>query len=150
VFSDLHYGFGPDHLFVRVDPVAEAIGEMQEFQIRLTIWEMKESRITLTAEQGKFGRPVVERAGMCILQPEKFVSCAYGKILEVSVARELFDLRGRKEMLLSVALWRGGLPVDVLPLEGLLNIALGEENFAWPLEESGESQLESPTLQSKT
>jgi hypothetical protein len=24
------------------------------------------------------------------------------------------------------------LPVDVLPLEGMLQIPLGEENFAWP------------------
>lgn len=150
VFSDLHYGFGTDHLFVRVDPVPEAIGEMQEFQIRLTIWGTKESRITLTAEKGKFGRPVVERAGMCILKPEEYVACAYGKILEVSIARELFDLRGRKEMLLSVALWRGGLPVDVLPVEGMLNMALGEENFAWPLEEGSEAKVESASLQTKT
>jgi len=31
-------------------------------------------------------------------------------------------------------LWQGGLPVDVLPLEGMLEIPLGEENFAWPPE----------------
>jgi hypothetical protein len=33
-----------------------------------------------------------------------------------------------------VALWHGGLPVDVLPAEGLLDIQLGEDNFAWPPE----------------
>jgi hypothetical protein len=60
------------------------------------------------------------------------MSAAYDKILELSVARELFDLRDRRELLLSVALWKGGLPVDVLPPEGLLQILLGEENFAWP------------------
>jgi len=30
-------------------------------------------------------------------------------------------------------LWEGGLPLDVLPAEGMLNISLGDENFAWPI-----------------
>jgi hypothetical protein len=34
-----------------------------------------------------------------------------------------------------VALWKGGLPVDVLPPEGVLEVALGEENFAWEPEQ---------------
>jgi hypothetical protein len=66
------------------------------------------------------------------LHPETVVLGAYGKILEVGLAKELFDLRGRRELLLGVALWKGGLPLDVLPVEGMLNITLGEEFFAWP------------------
>jgi hypothetical protein len=31
-----------------------------------------------------------------------------------------------------VALWEGGLPVDLLPAEGWLELQLGLENFAWP------------------
>jgi len=68
---------------------------------------------------------------VCLLYPDKVVSAAYGKILEVSLARDLFDLRGRRELLLSIALWSGGLPVDVLPVEGMMGVPLGEENFAW-------------------
>ena len=52
----------------------------------------------------------------------------------MGLTRELFDLRGRRELLLSVALWKSGLPVDVLPVEGMLEVALGEENFAWEKE----------------
>ena len=63
--------------------------------------------------------------------PEKFVSAAYDKIIEVGLSKDLFEVEGRRELLLSVALWRGGLPLDVLPAEGMLNIALGEENFGW-------------------
>ncbi len=33
-----------------------------------------------------------------------------------------------------VVFWVGGLPVDVLPSEGLLEVPLGEEHAAWPLE----------------
>ena len=75
---------------------------------------------------------IFEHAGLCLLHPETVVSAAYGKILEVGFARELFDLHGRRELLLSVALWKGGLPLDVLPAEGMMSVALGEEYFAWP------------------
>jgi len=43
----------------------------------------------------------------------------------------LFDLKNRKSLLVSVALWEGGLPIDVLPIDGMLELNLGEENFAW-------------------
>ena len=71
-----------------------------------------------------------------LLHPQAVVSAAYEKIMEVGLARELFDLRGRRELLLRVAMWRGGLPVDVLPVEGMLEMALGEENWAWEREPS--------------
>jgi hypothetical protein len=97
------------------------------------MWDSRETRITLSVDQGRLGS-IVEQGGVCLLHPESVFSAAYGKIVEMSLARELFDLRGRRELLLSVAFWSGGLPVDVLPVEGMLGIALGEENFAWPPE----------------
>jgi hypothetical protein len=30
-------------------------------------------------------------------------------------------------------LWHGGLPIDVMPAEGHLDVALGEENAAWEM-----------------
>jgi alpha-amylase/alpha-mannosidase (GH57 family) len=131
VLGDLYYGFGPQHFYLRVDPLPEVLPELQEFQVRLTLWDSRETRITMRAEGGKLVGSEIEQAGACLLHPETAISAAFGRILEVSVGRELFDLQGRRELLLSVALWRGGLPVDVLPAEGMMNVALGEENFAW-------------------
>lgn len=130
-FGDFLYGFGRDKLFLRIDPVAETLAEIPDFELRITLWDSGETRITLTAERGKLTGCVVEQGGKCFLQPESVVQAAYGKIIEVSVARELFNLRGRRELLLRVALNEAGLPVDVLPSEGVLPIALGEDNFAW-------------------
>jgi hypothetical protein len=31
----------------------------------------------------------------------------------------------------SVSLWEGGLPIEVLPVDGMLDVALGDEHFAW-------------------
>jgi len=130
--SDFNYGFSPSHFFLRVDPIPEVMADMAEFQFRLTLWDSRETRITLGFEDSKLTSCIVEQGGVCLLRPGKIVSAAYGRILEVGLARELFDLGGgRRELLLSIALWSGGLPVDVLPVEGMLEIPLGEENFAW-------------------
>jgi hypothetical protein len=55
-------------------------------------------------------------------------------MLEVSVARKLFHLLGRHSFQFGVALWQGGLPVDLLPAQGTLEVHLGGETFAWPIE----------------
>jgi alpha-amylase/alpha-mannosidase (GH57 family) len=132
VLGNLYYGFGPQRFYIRVDPVAAAMSDIHDFQMRLTLWDSRETRITLRVIDRKVTQCVVEQEGACLLHPAPVVSAAYEKILEVSLARELFDLKNRRELLLSVALWEGGLPLDVLPVEGMLQVPLGEENYAWP------------------
>jgi len=131
VLSEFYYGFAPERFWLRVDPVPEAIAEMPEFQLRVTIWDSRETRVTLRIQDGKLAKSVVENGGICPLHPETLVSAAYDKILEIGISKELFDLHERNGLLLSVAVWQAGLPVDVLPLEGMLEVPLGEENFAW-------------------
>jgi alpha-amylase/alpha-mannosidase (GH57 family) len=132
VLGDFHYGFSPQYFYLRVDPIPETICAMPDFQMRLTLWDARETRVTLVVRQEKLTQCIVEQGGVCLLDPGKAIVAAYGKVLEVALARELFDLRGQREILVSIALWSGGLPVDVLPLEGMLQVPLGEENFAWP------------------
>jgi hypothetical protein len=134
VLRGLYYGFGEKYFYLRVDPVPEAIAEIPDFQLRLTLWDSRETRITVRVAKGKFAGCVLEQGGACLLHPETMVTAAFGKIIEVGIARELFDLRGRRQLLLSVALWEGGLPVEVLPVDGMLELILGEENFAWGVE----------------
>jgi alpha-amylase/alpha-mannosidase (GH57 family) len=131
VLSEIYYGFGPKHFWLRVDTLPEAISEMQDAQVRIAIWDLRETRVTLGIHDGKLRELVVESGGLCLLRPETLVSAAYGNILELGISRALFDLSGRKGLLLSVAIWQAGLPVDALPLEGMLEVPLGEENFAW-------------------
>ncbi len=132
VLGDLRYGFGSANFFIRLDPLADSLRDIAQFQVRLTVWDSRETRITLSVQEGKLGDCVVEQAGLCLLHPEGLVTAACGKILEIALARSLFDVRGRQDLLLSVALWIGGLPIDILPIEGMLHVPLGEENFAWP------------------
>jgi alpha-amylase/alpha-mannosidase (GH57 family) len=134
VLAELLYGFSESHFYLRVDPVREAIAEIPDFQLRLTVWDSRETRITVRVAKSKFAGCILEQAGVCLLHPESLVTAAYGKIIEMSMARELFDLRGRRALLLSVALWEGGLPIEVLPVDGMLELGLGEESFAWKIE----------------
>jgi hypothetical protein len=83
---------------------------------------------------GKLVEYAVEQDRLCLLNPSGSAEAAFEQILELAISKELFDLRGISHLQLSVALWHGGLPVDVLPAEGTLQVALGEEHFAWPVE----------------
>ena len=85
---------------------------------------------------------VLEQGGVCFLGVEEVLSAAYGKIIEVGFARELFDLRGRDVLMASVSLWEGGLPIETLPVDGMIEIPLGEENFAWATEKAAEKAPE--------
>jgi hypothetical protein len=75
----------------------------------------------------------LEKDRVCLLNPEQIVTAEYERILEVAVTKEVIDLRGLNKFRLGVALWHSGLPIDVLPAEGTLDVQLGEENYAWPV-----------------
>ena len=76
----------------------------------------------------------VEKGRSCALNPAGQCEVGYKKILEVAVNRDVLDLNGQSKFTLGVALWHSGLPIDVLPAEGYLDVQLGEENAAWSVE----------------
>jgi hypothetical protein len=81
--------------------------------------------------EGRVKGYLVESRELCLLGPDEVVKVACDKILEVSVAKELLLLGALKTISLGVALWEGGLPVDLLPDQGMMEIQLGEEHFGW-------------------
>jgi hypothetical protein len=74
----------------------------------------------------------VETNDACLLGAKRYVQAAYGQILEVAIARSVIETDGRSSIQLGTSLWESGLPVDMLPSEGSLEIRLGAEFFAWP------------------
>jgi len=132
--GELRFGFSDTHFYLRIDPEPAAIEKIPNFQLRVTLWDSRETRITVRVEQGKFAGCVLEQGGVCLLHPEGLVSAGYGKIIEVGVAKETFDLSAQKSLMVGVALWEGGLPIEVMPIDGMLDIPLGAEHFAWELQ----------------
>jgi alpha-amylase/alpha-mannosidase (GH57 family) len=132
--DDLLFGFDEEHLYLRLDLIPETVAKFEEFEIRITVWDAREMRLTLTVRADKIESVRLEQGGMCFLRPEEFATAACSRIVEVALGKKLFNIAGRKSLLLGVAIWEGGLPVDVLPAEGYLEIPLGDAVYAWPVE----------------
>jgi alpha-amylase/alpha-mannosidase (GH57 family) len=130
--EEVQYGFSAERLFLRIDPVPEAAARLQECELRCAFSDRGEFVLVFHVRGGQLAECTVARDGAETPCDRSKVAAAFGKILEIAVAKEMFSLAGLGSIRLSVSLWRGGLPVDLLPSGGTLEIPLGEDNFAWP------------------
>lgn len=129
--KEMRYGFDQERLSVRVDVFSEALADLEEAELRVTIHAASETTVVARIVRGSMAEFAVEQERVCLLNPKEKAEAAFDRILEVAVRRDALELHGSQRLRLGVALWHAGLPVDVLPGEGFLEIALGEENFAW-------------------
>jgi alpha-amylase/alpha-mannosidase (GH57 family) len=134
VLQQIRYGFSEDQFFVRLDVFPGAFARLQDAEFRVTFRGDEELRVVIRVERGKLTGYIVEAKDFCLLGPDEMVKVACDRILEISVARRLLRLRGRNSFFVAIALWEGGLPVDLLPAEGWLEVRLGADHFAWPPE----------------
>lgn len=131
---ELRYGFEENRFCVRVDPFLDSFADMEDMEFRVTVSAANELTMVGRIERGHLVETAVERQQVCLLNPGDAAEMAFERILEVAVKKSALELRGATKLRLGVALWHGGLPVDVLPAEGYLEVNLGEENFAWAAE----------------
>jgi alpha-amylase/alpha-mannosidase (GH57 family) len=131
ILHELRYGFDEKRFYLRADMFSEALAEVRDGEFRITLRAEQELRVVVRLEEGKVAGYLIESRDLCLLGPDEVVKVACDQILEVSVTKEMFQLGNRKSISLGIALWEGGLPVDLLPTEGMLEIQLGEDNFGW-------------------
>jgi alpha-amylase/alpha-mannosidase (GH57 family) len=131
---ELRYGFEEKRFSVRIDFFPEALAELDDPELRITLGAANELSIVVKLQRGRLQEFALEKERVCLLQPRDVADAAFDRILEVAIQREQLNLKGQKSLRLGVALWHGGLPVDVLPGEGFLEIPLGDEQHSWPLE----------------
>jgi len=131
---ELRYGFEKERFCLRVDAFAEALSEIEDPEFRITISAGDEIAVVVRLERGRILEFAVERGRACLLNPKDFAEVAFDTILEVAVRKDKLKLEGVSKLKVGVALWHGGLPVDILPSEALLEIPLGEDNAAWASE----------------
>jgi alpha-amylase/alpha-mannosidase (GH57 family) len=132
---ELRYGFEEERFVVRVDCFPDALNEMEEVQFRIVIGATEELTVVAIVERGRLKEFSIEEGPVCLLNPSKLAEVAFKRTLEVAVYKDVLDVRGLTKFPIGVALWHGGLPVDVLPAEGFLDVVLGVENSAWGIEE---------------
>jgi len=131
---ELRYGFEEGRFCVRIDPFSEALGELEHPEFRITIGGEEEVTLVVNLERGHVQGFAVEKDLVCLLNPKLVAEAAFERVLEVAIHKDLINFKGQSKLRLGVALWHAGLPVDVLPAEGFLDVNLGEENSAWPPE----------------
>ncbi|GAC1677324.1 MAG: glycoside hydrolase family 57 protein [Candidatus Acidiferrum sp.] len=131
---ELRYGFEAERFCVRIDAFPESLAELEDPEFRITIGGEEEVVIVVKLERRHLLEFSVEKGNACLMNPKAVAQAAFDGILEVSVQKELIGIKGQTKLRLGVALWHGGLPVDVLPAEGFLEVALGEEHFGWDVE----------------
>ena len=131
---ELRYGYEEGRFCVRIDPFAEALGELEHPEFRITIGGEEEVTLVVNLERGHVQGFAVEKDLVCLLNPKLVAEAAFERVLEVAIHKDLINFKGQSKLRLGVALWHAGLPVDVLPAEGFLDVNLGEENSAWPPE----------------
>ena len=130
---ELRYGFEEGRFCVRIDPFPEALGELEDPEFRITIGGADEVTIVVKLERGHLKEFAVEKDRVCLLNPKSVAEVAFERVLEVAIEKDQINVEGQTKLKLGVALWHGGLPVDVLPAEGFLDVDLGEEASSWPL-----------------
>jgi alpha-amylase/alpha-mannosidase (GH57 family) len=130
---ELRYGFEKERFCLRIDSFLEALHEIADPEFRITIWAEEEVTVVVRVERGRVVEFAIEQGRACLMNPKDFAEVAFESILEVAIRKDKLKLNGVKSLRVGVALWHGGLPVDVLPSEALLEVPLGEENAAWPL-----------------
>jgi alpha-amylase/alpha-mannosidase (GH57 family) len=130
---ELHYGFDQRRFFLRVDLFQEALAGMRSCELRIALRGAGELRISAKLREGRLAGFSAEQNDAPAELPPEALEVAFDRILEVALAREFVPAGRQSSFTVHVALWHGGLPVDVLPTEGPLTIQLGEENFAWPI-----------------
>jgi alpha-amylase/alpha-mannosidase (GH57 family) len=131
---ELRYGFEEERFSVRVDPFLDALSELEDPEFRITIHGAEELTIVVKLTRGHLQEFAIEKERVCLLNPKRVAQVAFDRNLEASIRREELNLKGQTKLKLGVALWHGGLPVDVLPAEGFLDVNLGEEHSAWPVD----------------
>jgi len=129
--KELRYGFEEERFVLRVECFADALAELEDPEFRIILEGAEEFTVVVNLERGRLKEYAVEKERVCLLNPETMVEAAFRRTLEVAVHKSAINLKGVAKFRLGVALWHGGLPIDVMPAEGFLDVQLGEENAAW-------------------
>jgi alpha-amylase/alpha-mannosidase (GH57 family) len=132
--KELRYGFEDQRFVVRVECFLDSLAELADPEFRIVIGAAEELTVVVKLERGRMKEFAVETNRVCLLNPDSLAAAAFQRTLEVAVRKDALQLKGCTKLSLGVALWHGGLPIDAMPIEGNVDIPLGEENAAWALE----------------
>ncbi|HUI52540.1 MAG TPA: glycoside hydrolase family 57 protein, partial [Terriglobales bacterium] len=116
--KELRYGFEKERFVLRVECFPDSLGELNDPEFRIVLGGKEEVTVVVNLDRGRVKEYAVEKSRVCLLNPEELVEVGFRRTLEVAVQREALALDGQTKFTVGLALWHGGLPIDVLPAEG--------------------------------
>jgi len=132
--KELRYGFEEERFVIRVECFPDSLAELEDPEFRIVVGTGEELTVVVNLQRGRMKEFAVEKNRVCLLKPDAFAVGAFQRTLEVAIRKDALELKGLSKITMGVALWHGGLPIDVMPAEGNVEILLGEENAAWAVE----------------
>lgn len=137
--GEIFYGFNEHCLFLRIDPLRQSFSQLQDCEFRLLFEAAESLKVVLRMRQGTLADLSVQRSEREVEYRKEDCAASIGKVVEVSISRAIFSLAGQRAIRFGVSLWRDGLALDTVPREGLIDLPLGSEFFAWPIEPPGDA-----------
>lgn len=130
----LYYGFDASRLYLRLDFSSDAERRLEDCSLRLGIQALREAEVLLEIRKRR-----IESIGFRGETGQDFeavqanqLEAVLDKVLEVGISRELVGNPKEGILHIGLSLWHSQLPVDAIPAEGAIEVALGSEAFAWP------------------
>jgi alpha-amylase/alpha-mannosidase (GH57 family) len=132
--DELHYGCGDTRIYLKLDFKHDFTASQKEFGVRVSLGDQNPWRIQALIAQGRLDRIELwrddEPLGPRSADPD-IVQAAYESVLEMGIDFSALRVEPQREIPFQISLWLNQLPVQVMPREGFLTIAMTDELVAW-------------------
>ena len=133
-FDALYYGHSLHALYLRLDLNPAFVEEHDDFEVRVNVCGGIPARLYAPILKGKLGRAQFwkgDALAEVLPTPDDGLEVGFAKILEIKLSYQLLGLKVNDKTQVQVALWVDDLPVQIIPLEGWLNIELTDDFGGW-------------------
>jgi alpha-amylase/alpha-mannosidase (GH57 family) len=130
----LYYGYSDEALYLRLDLGEAFLHEHADFEIRVNIDGGGQFRLQAAIAGGGVKSVELGKGKSAPLAPcaaNDPVKVAFSKIFELRLPFPALGVAPHEQISLQVSVWMNGLPLQLLPQEGWLKLALTEDLTVW-------------------
>jgi hypothetical protein len=130
----LYYGYSDKAVYFRLDLGESFLHDNPDFEIRVNVDSENRTRLHASISGGAVKAVEFWKGEESLLVPlgtGDQVQVAFAKIFELRLDYSLLGVQPHERIKLQVSIWMNGLPIQILPQEGWLNLELTEDLTIW-------------------
>jgi alpha-amylase/alpha-mannosidase (GH57 family) len=130
--SGFYYGFDPERLHFRIDPIWRKTDPLQGLTLNLHILRPRDRQILFPMEFPPGESPFYELyllEGKGLVSKGRLSQIGLGKIIELSLPLEALQFRPQEEIHFVLQVQRGNLEVERVPRNGYLSLRIPDREF---------------------